>query len=129
MNLIGLVGIALIAAILSIILKKQTPEFSVAISIVAGIFLFSKVMTYLIHVVTNVKGLIASAGISSEYLQIIFKALGICFFTQFSADVCNDAGESALGTKIEFIGKVAVVLVALPLFEDILHVINNLLCK
>ena len=38
---------------------------------------------------------------------------------QFAADACRDAGESSLASKVELAGKVAVILMALPLFEAI----------
>lgn len=127
MHVIGFVGIALIAALLSIILKKYNPEYSIMISIVTGIFLIAKVFSYLMFIIGNVKGLITASGLSSEYAIIMFKCLGICFLTQFSADSCIDAGESALASKIEFIGKIAVILIAMPLFEELINVVNKLI--
>ncbi len=34
-------------------------------------------------------------------IQVIFKALGVCFIAQLATDACNDAGESAIASKIE----------------------------
>lgn len=127
MNIVGLIGIALISALLSIVLKKYNPEYSMVISIVTGIFLISKMFAYVTIIVGNVKGLIASSGLPSEYVMIMFKALGICFLTQFSADSCNDAGENALASKVEFIGKIAIILIAMPLLEEIIKVVNKLI--
>ena len=35
------------------------------------------------------------------YASILFKALGICFLTQFSSDACRDAGEGGIAHKAE----------------------------
>jgi stage III sporulation protein AD len=50
---------------------------------------------------------------------ILFKTLGLCFLAQFAADSCRDAGENALASKVELAGKLAIVILALPLFEKI----------
>ena len=60
-----------------------------------------------------------ASGVSGEYTIILIKTLGTCFLAQFAADACRDAGESSLASKVELAGKVAVILMALPLFEAI----------
>ena len=60
------------------------------------------------------------------YLLLVFKALGVCLLTQFSADACLDAGEKALASRVEFAGRIAVVLLALPLFEEIAEAVLSL---
>ena len=127
MNIVGFVGIALIAAILSIVLKKYNPEYSIVLSIITGIFLFAKIFTYLISIISSVKGLLNFSNVPADFILIMFKSLGICFLTQFSSDSCIDAGEPALASKIEFIGKIAVVLVAMPLIEEIIKVVTKLI--
>lgn len=127
MNIVGFVGIALIAAILSIVLKKYNPEYSIVLSIITGIFLFAKIFTYLISIISSVKGLLNFSNVPADFILIMFKSLGICFLTQFSSDSCIDAGETALASKIEFIGKIAVVLVAMPLIEEIIKVVTKLI--
>ena len=127
MNIFSLIGIALIATFLSVILKKSNKEYAMVISIIAGIFIISKIFISLISVLSSVKSILAVSNISKDYIVIIFKAIGICFLTQFSSNTCIDAGESALASKIEFAGKIAVIIIALPLIEDIIKIVNNLI--
>lgn len=127
MNIFSLIGIALIATFLSVILKKSNKEYAMVISIIAGIFIISKIFIYLISVLSSVKSILAVSNISKDYIVIIFKAIGICFLTQFSSNTCIDAGESALASKIEFAGKIAVIIIALPLIEDIIKIVNSLI--
>ena len=47
-------------------------------------------------------------------------SLGICLITQFTCDSCRDAGENSLASKVELVGKLAVLGCALPLFENII---------
>ena len=91
MEIVALSGIAILAAILAVMLKKYNPEYSILISL----------------------------GISGEYGVILLKTLGVCFLTQLSADSCRDAGEGALAAKVELAGKLFIVILALPLFQQI----------
>lgn len=126
MNIVGLVGIALIAAILSIMLKKYNPEYAIVLSILTSIFLIGTVLSSLTLAIDKVKNLIALAGMPLEYAMILFKTLGICFLAQFSADFCNDAGETALASKIELAAKIVIVILSLPLFEEVIKVVMKL---
>lgn len=119
MNMVALCGIVLLAAILCVLLRKYHAEYSIIISLAAGILVLAIVLSRISPAISQIQSLLTATKLSSEYGLILFKALGICFLTQFSADSCRDAGESALASKIELAGKIAIVILALPLFEKI----------
>jgi stage III sporulation protein AD len=62
-----------------------------------------------------------------EYGGIIFKSLGIAFITELASDTCRDVGGTAISTKIELAGKVAILIISLPLFEKILSIAMNMI--
>ena len=127
MNLMGLIAVALLATVMSVMIKKYNPEYSIFISIVAGIFILCLVLAELTPSIQKINGLIAASGVSSEHAKILFKVLGVCFFVQFASDSCSDAGESSLASKIELAGKVLIITMALPLFEQVIQIVSGLL--
>lgn len=50
----------------------------------------------------------------------LVKALGIGIVGQFTAELCRDAGEHVLAGRVEFFCKVEIILLSLPLVEQIL---------
>ncbi len=58
---------------------------------------------------------------------VLFKALGVALAVEFTADICRDAGEGALASKLETVGKAELLLLALPLFESLLTKAQGLL--
>jgi stage III sporulation protein AD len=118
-NVVAVAGIVLIAAVLSVMLKKYHPEYSILISLMAGVVILYLVLSQIGPAVAQIRNLLSAAGLSSEYGVILLKALGVCFLTQFAADSCRDAGEAALAAKVELAGKLTIVLLSLPLFEEI----------
>ena len=79
----------------------------------------SSVISNFFSIFTQIKDLINLAKMPEKYISILFKCLGICFITQFASDSCNDAKETSLASKIEIIGKFAMMATSMPLFEEI----------
>lgn len=127
MNIIALVAVAIVASIISVMIKKYNPEYSMLISIVAGVFILYMVISELNPAINKINNLISSSGISFEHAKVLFKALGVCFLVQFASDSCNDAGENALASKIDLAGKVIVIGLSLPLFEEVIKIVSGLL--
>lgn len=119
MELTGFLAAIVLAAFLSVVIRRQNPEQALAVTLVAGILLLVAVLQRAMPLFRNVQDMLSQSGLSEEYLHIVFKALGVCLLTQLAADVCRDVGEQALANKAEFAGKVSLLLLALPLFEKI----------
>ena len=64
---------------------------------------------------------------ASEYIEIILKGLGIVILTQISSDICRDSGEGTLAGHIETVGKLELLLLCIPLIEEILATAEKLL--
>ena len=117
MNITMIVSVALIAAILSIILRQYKPEYSLFISIAAGIIILTAVIAVIDPLIGFVTNITDEAGLSGIYAQILIKSLAVCYITQLACDCCKDAGETAIAGKIQLAGKIAILLIALPMFE------------
>jgi stage III sporulation protein AD len=127
MNIIGIAGIAILTAIIAVMLKRYNTEYAVVLSIAAGLFILFAVFANIMPAVKEINTFLKSAGLSSKYTGILLKTLGICFLTQFAADSCRDAGEDALASKTEIAGKVFIVIISLPLFEEIAKTATELI--
>lgn len=119
MNILALCVAVIIAAVLSVMLKKYNPEISMLVAVGAGVVVFALILSKISPALNQVSNLLTRAGMPVEYGGILLKSLGICFLCQFSSDACKDAGQSALASKVELAGKLMIVLIALPMIEDI----------
>jgi len=114
-----IVGLALIVTILSVVLKQIRPEIALQLSILAGASIFILIINKIRVVVDLLQTLADQANISSYYLLIILKIVGVAYLAEFGAQICRDAGESALATKIELAAKVGVIILAIPIIVAI----------
>ena len=119
MNVINIVLIISIVALISTILKKYTLEYSMMINIILSLILIVYIISNFSQVFVQIKHLIDLAKIPEKYWSVLMKCLGICFITQFASDSCKDAKETSLASKIEIIGKFAMMTTSIPLFEEI----------
>lgn len=127
MNILSVIGIILIVAIIAIVLKKYAPEYAILLDIIVGILVLVFILSEFMPVINEIKRLIYLAKIPNEYANILFKSLGVCFITQFASDSCKDAGENSLASKIEFVGRIAIVIISMPLFKIVTETAISLL--
>ena len=127
MNIIGIVGTALIAAIFAVTLKRYNQEYAVIISIIAGVVILVEILRNISPAVREITTLLSGVGLTQEYGLILFKTLGICFLAQFAADSCRDAGESALAGRIELCGRLVLLGMAVPVMSQLMGKITGLM--
>lgn len=127
MNMITIVGIAVVAAAFSVILKQKNPEYGLALSLVAGVLILGMIIAAAQPLFDRMRSLLDASGTKAAYVEILFKSLGLCFITQIACDACRDLEETAIATKVEAAGKIAVLMVSLPLFEEILRIAGHLI--
>ena len=116
--LIRIAGIAVCTAAAAIVLKQYRPEAALVVSLLGGIVILASAAGTLGEAVGDVTALAGMTGIG-EYGGTMLRALGCAVVTQISADVCRDAGENALASKVELAGKTALVMTAIPVAREI----------
>lgn len=126
MEIAQIVGIGLVGTILSVTLKKQSPEFSLMVSIVTGIIIFIFICSRLGQVILILKQMADEAGVNTAYLGIVLKIIGISYIAQFGVQLCTDAGESSIASKIELAGKVLIMVVSIPIMLALLEMVTGL---
>ena len=127
MELTTILSKLLIAAFLTVLLRRYRPELAMGVGIVAGAIALLAVLKTAAPAVSQLQALLDGAALPQAYTAILFKALGICLLTQLTADACRDAGESALAAKAELAGKLLLLVLSLPLFEKITSLALSLL--
>lgn len=127
MNLFAMIGLAVVSTVICILLRQYKPEYAMVVSLACGVLLFSMVLVNLVPAFRSMADLMERAAINGEYTRAIVKTLGICYVTQLAADACRDAGQSAIASKVELAGKVAIVLISLPLFDNLVEIALGLI--
>lgn len=126
MEIFQIVAIALSAAVLSVFIRNEKPEISIYIGLATGVIIFIFVASKLQSVIEILKQLADSISIDDIYLNIILKIVGIAYIAEFGAQVCKDAGEGVIASKIEFAGKILIMVMAIPILVSLMDLIINI---
>ena len=127
MDIIKIIGIGLISLIIIIVIKQYRPEFAIYISIIAGVIIITLSLDKLTGIINILTTLSNKTGLNSEYLGILLKITGIAILTEFAVSICNDAGESAIATKVDLGGKVIIISISIPIIVALLELIVKIL--
>lgn len=123
----AVVGTLLCAAMLAVVLRTQRPELAMCLSLAAGVLVLMALLRQAQPLFYSVKRLLDAGAFPTVYLGAVLKGTGICLITQLTADTCRDAGETALADKAELAGRILLLAVAVPLFEDVLKLVTALI--
>ena len=129
MNIISIMAVGIIGTILTIVVKQYKPEFAIFASIITVVIILSYIIGAVLPIISDINSLLNKTTISFGHLSILIKTIGICYLTQFICDICKDSGQTAISNMIEIAGKVAICIVSLPLFRDIISTIENMIGK
>lgn len=126
-NILSITAIAIIASILSLMLKKDRPEISFVLSIVAGIVILFMLFPAARSALDIIENLSDIAGIKIEYMTVIIKSCIIAMITSVAAATCRDSGNSSLAMKLEIAGRVAIIILAFPVINTLLSLILSVI--
>ena len=127
MEILQIVGLCIVATVIIVLLKAQRPEIAIQISIVTGIIIFILVSGKLSGVIGVLGSYTSKINLDSGYLAILLKIIGIAYITEFGAEICKDAGESSIASKIELAGKVVIVVLSVPIITSLLDLIVRIM--
>lgn len=118
---------ALVALILYFILLKQGKDFSALLTTAVCCILAGAAMEYLGPVVSFIERLQKISNMDSAILQIILRSVGISLIAEITSLICSDAGNAALGKSLQLLGSGVIMWLAIPLFSQLLDIIEELL--
>lgn len=127
MEIIPIVALAITATVLLIVLRQSRPEFALVLSILAGALIFLSALPKIGLVVSTMNSIASRVQIGSLQLSMLLRIVGVAYITEFGAQVCRDANESAIASKVELAGKVIIMVLAVPIVLVILDTVLGLL--
>lgn len=127
MEIIQIVGLGLIATVLTLILKEQKPMFAFLIATFTGVMIFLFLIGKISEVIRILERLATEGGINLIYLKTILKIIGIAYIAEFGAQITRDAGQGAIASKIELAGKILIMVMAIPIITVIIETVVHLI--
>ena len=118
---------AITAAVLGVVLRKNTPELALLLALAAGLWMVALGADGLGAVVALMGELTSLAGLSEELLEPVVKTVALSILTRLTAEVCKSAGEGGVAAFVETAGTVLALVVALPLVRAVVLMMTEML--
>lgn len=113
---------ALAALIIIVILRQYHPEYALIAAVTAGGIILVFIIAELVSPLFALTETLKTYGAPESLITYVLKALGICIITKFATDLCSDFGQTSLAGKVEMAGKITLLLLSLPILQNILEV-------
>ena len=126
MEISKIIALGLVGTVFSVLLKKENPQIAMLTAAATGILIFLMLCSPLGELMALLRETAKQAGVGEGYFGIVLKVIGIAYLTQFGAQLCADAGESAIASKIELAGKVLMMTAAAPVLTGLLETVMGL---
>ena len=127
MEIIKIIGIALTALIIIMLMKQYRPEFAIYISLLAGVLILILVMDKLTGIISLLQSISNKTSINTSFIALLLKITGIAFLTEFAVSICKDSGETAIASKIEIGSKIVIISMSIPIISSLLDIILKIL--
>lgn len=127
MDIARVLAVCVVATVLIVMLRSHRPEIAIWLSIVTAVIVFASMLGHISFLVRALTDLASRTKAGNIYFVTVLKVIGVAYLAGFGAEVCRDAGESAIATKLEFAGKVIILVMALPVLVAVLETIVRFL--
>lgn len=124
MEILKLAAVILTAVILISALPTLSKEISVLISFSCCIVILLYTIGFIIPVVEYIRGL--TENIYFDGIDVVLKAVGVGFITQFVSDAAMDCGNRSLANQMIFAGRICVLILSVPVLVQVLEIIERL---
>ncbi|MEA4988844.1 MAG: SpoIIIAC/SpoIIIAD family protein [Anaerovorax sp.] len=127
MDIFQICAIGLCGMILSSIVKAYKPELAIYIVIATVLLLFGFLLYHLRTIFDFLNTIYNQITYGKAFFSVMIKVLVVAYVADFTAQLCKDAGESAIAGKVELAGKLFIFYLAVPVMMSILELLENLL--
>ena len=127
MSMVQIGSIGVVGALLAVQFKSGKSEYGIYISVVLSLFIFFCIITRLNIIVDMMRTIGSYINMDTAYIGTLIKMLGITYVAEFSSGICKDAGYQTIAVQIEIFGKLAVLVLSMPVLMALLETIKEFL--
>lgn len=118
MSMLQLCALGVLAACLGYVLRSAGAKGAVAVSLAGGLAFLGYALARYREPIAALREMAERAGLTPA-LESILRMLFIGLLAGIAADICRDVGEAGLAARVEFCGRVEIILLALPFLLEI----------
>ena len=126
-DILQLIGAALLATIVILLLKQGNPAVAGLLSLVtcAMVLIFGIRKTR--EVIDFIRTLERMTSLDSGLMKTLLQITGIAVITEISETICADSGNQALGKALKAAAAILILCLSIPMMTEFLQLIEGIL--
>ena len=117
-------GVALLGVMGIFLLRELRGAAAAVLRLTTGLVLLLAALGLYAPLLSRVKELFALSG-GEALAASVFRAVGIGLVAELAAGFCRDLGEGSVADGVLLFGKLEILLLALPLIDELLKIIGE----
>lgn len=128
MTLFKICMLALLGVTIAMVIKQWKADFLPLIRVALLLLFGTILLSSATPIFDYLRELTQTEGIS-EHASLLLRGLGIALLTQVASQICRECGESGIADGVELTGKIELLLLCIPLMNEILTLSKELLAQ
>jgi len=127
MTITHIVLFGVVGAMLIMTIREVAPQVSFLLTLVVAVALFAVAIGRLAGILVPIERLAQEADVNTLFFSTVVKIIGIACLVEFGAQVARDAGAGSIAAKLELVGKLFILVLALPIMTAVVDAVAHLL--
>jgi len=126
MNIIVAAVFGVVGSFFSVLAKRAGNEYGFCVSV----FCSAAIAIYLLPSVKDLFLSFTAYSLPTDAeggFVCLFKAVGIGYVAQIASDICSDAGQATVASNVRLAGKIAIVMLTLPIIKELFETVSSAL--
>ena len=126
MRVLQIAGCALLGAVLVLLVRELRPSLSIPVRLATTLLLVAAALALCAPALTGIGALLQLTDTGEQFAPVL-RALGIAVICELCALFCRDLGENGIAEGVQLFGKLEILLLSLPLLDQLLEIAKELL--
>jgi len=118
---------SIIVTLLFTLLKEIHFTFAFLLVCVSSIIILVVILEHVKEIITFITIISEKTAITDEHISILLKIIGIAYLTEIGASLSRDAGLQSIASKVELVGKIMIIMLAIPIIYSIIELITTII--
>lgn len=117
---------AIVCVVAGLIVKQVRGDFSALLRIGGCVLIFGFLIPRVWEGMSEALFWLEESG-AERYAQVMLRCLGIALLSRICTDICRDCGEGSVASGVELAGKLAILMLCVPLIEEMIGYATEIL--
>ena len=125
--MVKVAALCVATAMICAALRVQRPEMATALSLAAGVAVLAMLLGELNRAAEGLSVLRDRLGVDADIAAVLLKGAGVAVLSELGAQLCADAGETALAGRVTLAARVAMLALCAPLLTELVDAVGGAL--